>query len=189
MKTQISSFINDISNAWNPIQKSLVAEITTQFQEDINNLPEIHFNEPILDCIINDIPAAFGIYCFYIKFSKPMGKSDFQELWDKDEIENQPKVSLMRLREFEKDTWTPLYVGKSENLNKRVHQHLNLDKTSTYALKLKRRASLNKIASYKVVYYSFEVSDNVLDKSLIQFVITNLESKIRNKIEPIIGKQ
>jgi len=193
MQRQISSFIKEISNAWNPLQESLVKEIISQFQ-DLKNVSEINFNDSE-DYKINDIPATFGIYCFYIKFSKPMGKSDFKKLWGKDIMDKQPKVSLMRLREFEKDKWDDynewkvLYIGKSENLNERVHQHLNLKVTSTSALKLKRRASLNKIASYKVVYYSLEDLDKKLDKSLIQFVITNLESKIRNKIEPIIGKQ
>lgn len=187
MNPDINDFIRNISTLWEPVKKSLTDKVVKEF-ENLHKEREFKI-ENEKEIILNDILHTYGVYCFYIKFSEQITIDKFRELWDKDNIEYQPKVSLKRFTEIKKDDWSVLYVGKSENLNKRIHQHVNLPVTSTFALKLRRRNNLNTIASYRLVWYALDGIEKESDKNIIQFILTNLESELRNSMKPIIGKQ
>jgi len=78
----------------------------------------------------------------------------------------------------------PFYLGKGENLNKRVDGHVNdIISSTTYGLKLKARSELLKSVTLKlgVVYLNLE-KDSL-------FMLEKFESLIRKNINPIIGKQ
>ena len=78
--------------------------------------------------------------------------------------------------------WMPLYLGKSSNVGKRILEHINLpmDKR-TFALKIKSRSNIEEL--------SFRVSVIRLNVSNYQFIAPPLESGMRDKINPIVGKQ
>ncbi|MFV0571703.1 MAG: hypothetical protein ACK5M1_04620 [Xanthomarina gelatinilytica] len=78
--------------------------------------------------------------------------------------------------------WIPLYIGKSKKIEGRVHEHLfkELYKT-TFALKLNARDNLFDEA--------FRLKTLRCDVTNYNVIMPILESKFRDKINPIIGRQ
>lgn len=78
--------------------------------------------------------------------------------------------------------WMPLYLGKSENVAKRVLEHLNLSmEKSTYALKLKARPNM---AEHVFRLHALELKVKRYD-----LIAPALEAALRNRFSPLIGKQ
>lgn len=78
--------------------------------------------------------------------------------------------------------WIPLYIGKSKEVGHRVNQHLFLDiKSATYAMKLKAHKDL--------ANETFRVSTLELDVFNYDTIAPVVEKKLRDLINPIIGKQ
>jgi len=76
----------------------------------------------------------------------------------------------------------PIYIGKSEHVGDRIYQHLFKElKQSTSALKLMERKNLNK--------YTFRVSTIKVNVINYAEIVTRVEQELRNKINPVIGKQ
>ncbi|WP_157970322.1 hypothetical protein [Albibacterium indicum] len=78
--------------------------------------------------------------------------------------------------------WIPLYIGKSRNIASRIHGHIfrELDKT-TFAMKLKSRENL--------YGQRFRISYIKLDVNNYDMLVPYVERRLRNKINPIVGKQ
>lgn len=78
--------------------------------------------------------------------------------------------------------WIPLYIGKSKNIRDRISGHIfsELDKT-TFALKLLSRKNL-----YNNIFRLSTIRVQVKNYDIIMPII---ESELRNKINPIIGRQ
>ena len=78
--------------------------------------------------------------------------------------------------------WIPLYIGKSKSIEGRVHEHIfkELHKT-TYALKLNARNNL--------FDETFRISTIKIDLLNYGALMPIIEASLRNKINPIIGKQ
>jgi len=78
--------------------------------------------------------------------------------------------------------WIPLYIGKSKDIEGRVHEHIfkELHKT-TYALKLNARENL--------FNETFRISTIKIDLLNYGALMPIIESTLRDKINPIIGKQ
>jgi len=87
--------------------------------------------------------------------------------------------------------WHPFYLGKAENIHKRINEHCLQEKhKKTFSLKLKHRQYLlenSKLSVSAFTLNNLELKFN--DKSALQFVLTNLEKEMRKKINPWIGKQ
>ncbi len=94
-----------------------------------------------------------------------------------------PVIAKGRLKKHgQLDEWIPLYIGKSNNVYKRVDQHLNKELNSTtYALKLMARENL-KEDEFRVSIIRFDI-DNY--DTIMPFI----ENKMRERYNPIIGKQ
>lgn len=138
-----------------------------------------------------DIPNQFGIYAFFIKPNE--NYSDIESLevaWNIKSFRKFPNVVKKRFSISEsKDGWFPFYIGKSEKLGSRINEHLkHHSQHSTYGLKLKYRASFLKNNQIEVGYWCLpEMSD--VSNEIKQFIITNLESQLREEMKPWIGKQ
>lgn len=78
--------------------------------------------------------------------------------------------------------WMPLYLGKSKDVAKRVLEHINLPlEKTTFALKLKARQAL---ADSEFRLHALEVKvDNY------NVIVPLLETYLRNRFHPLIGKQ
>ncbi len=139
----------------------------------------------------NDI-AYKGIYLLEIKNEGRFTNfdswiTDFQEIWENEEYKrkftpNTRKIRIQAHRHKDLQEWIPLYIGKSRNVSKRVHEHIykELHKT-TFALKLKARTNLKShIFRLKVLEIDVHNYDSIVPK---------VEWQLRNRINPIIGKQ
>ena len=78
--------------------------------------------------------------------------------------------------------WMPLYIGKSKNVKTRIYEHLykDLNKT-TFALKLLARENLQ-----QEVFRLKTIKINVANYNEI---VPRIEWQLRNRINPLIGKQ
>ena len=78
--------------------------------------------------------------------------------------------------------WMPLYIGKSKTVGKRVLEHLNLElDKSTFAMKIKARPTMAK--------RDFRLSTLRLPVRNYSIIAPALESALRDRINPLIGKQ
>ncbi|WP_299676215.1 hypothetical protein [uncultured Dokdonia sp.] len=95
-------------------------------------------------------------------------------------------TSNLKKKRIERHTklndWIPLYIGKSKKIEGRIHEHLfkELHKT-TFALKLNARDNL-----FNETFRLSTLKCNVTNYSVIMPI---LESKFREQINPIIGRQ
>lgn len=78
--------------------------------------------------------------------------------------------------------WMPLYLGKSKKVGRRVLEHINLGmKKSTFALKLKARPGM--------AARSFRLHTLALPVQNYDVIAPALETALRNRFHPLIGKQ
>ncbi len=153
-----------------------------------------------------NISNTHGIYMFWADFSKWVaGPCDslqallesFEDKWNNkngcEKCINFPQVYKTRVENLIKQNKgnepvvakdIPFYLGKAEKVAKRIKDHFNLEATNTtYALKLNARAESLKGIKFKVAWLPFDVSDDEY------FVVSKIESLLRDKLNPIIGKQ
>lgn len=131
-----------------------------------------------------------GIYLIEIKNN---GNSDSFETWvesfkleweDKKYLESfTPNLKKKRIiQHSELKEWIPLYIGKSKRIEGRIHQHIfkELDKT-TFALKLNARQNLEN-QKFRLKTIKCEVEN-------YNMIVPAIEAQLRNRINPLIGKQ
>ncbi len=94
-----------------------------------------------------------------------------------------PNFKKKRIAEHKQLTeWMPLYLGKSKTVGKRVLEHINLGlEKSTFALKLNARAGMAK--------RKFRLSTLELRVKNYDLIAPALESALRNRFHPLVGKQ
>lgn len=131
-----------------------------------------------------------GIYLFEIENTKNntnvvQWMTNFTELWrdKKYHMRWTPGIKNHRVNSHTKlDGWIPLYIGKSRNIAKRIESHVfkELQKT-TFAMKLKARENIYGI--------TIRVSTINLDVVHYDMIVPYIENRLRNKLNPIAGKQ
>ena len=131
-----------------------------------------------------------GIYFIEIKNCNSFNDfkawaSDFTEKWMDEKylrkfVANPKKGRINQHKEL--SDWIPLYLGKSKNISKRVFEHvfLGLDKP-TFALKLASRSNLNN--------HRFRLSCIEVRVENYDTIMPILEKSLRNRLNPIIGRQ
>jgi hypothetical protein len=144
---------------------------------------EIHLDE------LNKIK---GIYLFEIKNSKLL----FFQDWIKDFKNNfkipkhnhpqnwAPNINKSRTKKYsnERLNWIPLYLGKSENMKKRINEHLNSNiGKAPSALKLKQRFNIGE-EFFRLKYIDLGDIKNY------GTIATIVEKQLQNKIKPIVGR-
>lgn len=140
----------------------------------------------------NAIKNDFGIYVFYIKPQKEYTLAALQDDWEEKEYSKYPKVIQKRFlkhNDIELGREYPFYIGKSEVLSKRIAQHItHSGKTATYSLKLEGRKEFN---AENITFSYWKLPDELKDCSIEikQFIITQIESKLREKLNPWVGKK
>ncbi|MDN5288607.1 MAG: hypothetical protein JWR38_4881 [Mucilaginibacter sp.] len=148
-----------------------------ELKEDINEICDKSHSYP-------------GIYFFEIKNTDfdtdtLTWMNAFTALWKDKDYHKQwvPGIKKIRVRAHTQITdWIPLYIGKSKNVGSRINEHLlkDLDKT-TFAMKLKARKNL--------YGKTFRVQALKMDVINYDVIVPHLESVLRNKWNPIVGKQ
>lgn len=131
-----------------------------------------------------------GIYLLEIKNDQIFNDfelwiDNFRERWENEKYLKSftPNIKKKRIRTHsELQEWVPVYIGKSKNIGSRIHGHLytELHKT-TFALKLLARENLFndifRLQTFKVNVQNYDA------------IVPQIEWQMRNKINPIIGKQ
>lgn len=110
---------------------------------------------------------------FRLEWEDPLYKRRFVSNLKKNRIKNQND-------KFEE--WIPLYIGKSQNIRSRVWEHIykRLDQ-NTFALKLNEREHAKK--------ETFRLSVIQLPTENYNMIMPVIESTLRKKLNPIIGRQ
>ncbi|ROI10751.1 hypothetical protein EGI11_02340 [Chryseobacterium sp. H3056] len=131
-----------------------------------------------------------GIYLIEIKNNSSFTDfsswiDHFRTEWEDDMYKKKfvPNLKMKRIREHtELKDWVPLYIGKSKKISGRVHQHIYsaIEKT-TFALKLNAREHIKK--------EQFRLSIIPLPFNNYNWIVPVIESTLRDKLNPIIGKQ
>lgn len=109
----------------------------------------------------------------------------FQAEWEHEAFKKSFTPNLKKKRIAGHTTlpkWMPLYLGKSKNVARRVLEHINLPiEKTTFALKLKARPAM---ASRVLRLHALEVQTANYD-----VIVPALETALRNRFHPLIGKQ
>ncbi|MDT0295825.1 hypothetical protein ACFQ3R_11505 [Mesonia ostreae] len=131
-----------------------------------------------------------GIYLLEIKNSNRFDTfelwiNDFKNEWEGENYKykftpNTKKIRIKAHKELKE--WIPLYIGKSKNIDKRIHGHIykELHKT-TFALKLMARKNL--------IDHTFRLKVLEINVHNYDSIVPKVEWQLRNRINPIIGKQ
>lgn len=152
---------------------------------------------PVICCLSNETEIAKltypGVYLIDVQTS---GATDnladladwiaaFQTDWEHADFKKSftPNLKKKRIAGHKSlPEWMPLYLGKSKNVAKRVLTHINLPlEKTTFALKLKARPAM---ARRVLRLHALEVRVKNYDA-----IVPVLESCLRNRFHPLIGKQ
>ncbi|WP_336071009.1 hypothetical protein [Mesoflavibacter sp. CH_XMU1404-2] len=175
---------NDFTLQIEKLEKQFEAKDFIEFTEfRLSGKKEINFDK---------LNKTKGIYLFEIKNSKSLffqdwiiefknnfkiPKHNYSQNWA-------PNISKSRLKTYsnEKLNWIPLYLGKSENMKKRINEHIdsNIGKAPS-ALKLKQRYNLSE-ELFRLKYIKLCNLNNYTTISSI------VEKQLQNKIKPIVGR-
>lgn len=108
-----------------------------------------------------------------------------REEWEHEDFKKSFTPNLKKKRIAQHRTlpeWMPLYLGKSKKVGMRVLEHINLEmKKTTFALKLKARPGM---ASRNFRLHALELPVKNYD-----LIVPALETALRNRFNPLIGKQ
>jgi hypothetical protein len=151
---------------------------------------EFDLHSPTIEKIPFEQVAYSGLY--FIELKNSSGHTDFQcwaaafvAAWTdsryKQRFVPNPKKGRVNSHKTLKE-WVPLYIGKSRDISKRLweHIHLPMDKP-TYALKLKGREHLRDD--------KFKLSTIKIEAVNYDWIMPVLERALRDKFNPIIGRQ
>ncbi|SMD36072.1 hypothetical protein SAMN04488029_2696 [Reichenbachiella faecimaris] len=177
-----------------------LAEIDNVIDRIIQDL-RTEFNDPIFQIIgefsverLNEIEFEkynfSGIYLFEIdmgdKFIYGEWVKAFIEKWEdpyykKNFTPNSRKVRKDK-HEDRSDRWLPLYLGRSKDIGKRLKGHINLElKKPTTGLKLLARKNIYD-EKFRIQYLKVDVKN-------YNFIMPYVESWMRDKFNPILGRQ
>lgn len=173
----------NIAEKWKALPfEDILAEIKESIETTRNNYPQS----------IHNIKNDFGIYAFFIQPNEKFSTVErLIEVWNQEGFRKYPKVVKKRFAAQEccSQGWYSFYIGKGEKLKNRVFEHLNHDATqATYGLKLKDRESFLDNNNIEVGYWHLPKMPGV-PREIKQFIITNMESRLRDELKPWIGKQ
>ena len=171
--------ITNFSNEIRAIAKELVFQEVCEFKPGESLCPESW-----------NLLACPGVYLIEIKTEG--GFEDFRSWvenfklsWEKSEYiyEYVPNLKKKRIgKHTDLKTWMPIYIGKSKWIGQRIKEHLYLDlKRHAFALKLSSRSNLTQ--------HTFRVQIINIPVKNYDWIVPLVESTLREKYNPIIGRQ
>lgn len=142
----------------------------------------------------SDVCTSSGIYCFEARFpfSTFDELEDFGTRWGRAKGKNGPMGSsryyigraIRHKERIGKNEFIPFYLGKEKNVMSRLNGHLTgAEEATTYSLKLKMRAEMLAGIDFRFGFVEIPVDSNAF------FCLALLEKALRNRINPIIGRQ
>lgn len=135
-----------------------------------------------------------GIYFIEAKFPFTTEEelNKFGEAWGnakgKEVVSNCPRFYKGRVKQnlnaLRSSEYVPFYLGKQQNVKARLNLHFNgTIESTTYGLKLKARREIIEKCTFSVSWVTFNSNTSNY------FCVDLIESALRGKLNPIIGKQ
>lgn len=187
MKTVTDQIIK-LDDFWKNIQENIISD---EYLNSIKNKLKENRCSIEENSYVN-IKNTFGIYVFYIKPVEAYSLESLTEKWNQKGYDKYPKIVQKRFSkhtDININTEYVFYIGKSEELGSRIKQHItHKGKTSTYSLKLKGRDFFNK-ENITFSYWELPLELSKCSKEIKQFIITQIETELRDRLNPWIGKQ
>ncbi len=189
--------MNNLLN--NPIVSKQLSDIdiaitseAQRIRELANQLEFVHIADFVLsDDVYNICNGDYnrsGVYFFEIKNSVLAAEvvewiAEFENLWVNPEVIWYPGIKKGRVSAHKKfSEWIPMYIGKCKSVGVRINEHINQPKDRrTFSMKLKARTNL--------YGRSFRVSWIPLDIQNYDMIVPAIESALRDRYNPIIGRQ
>ncbi len=183
MIQELETFAYELNEKWKKLPK---VDILKNIEEHVHNSRSKNFAD------LHDLKNDFGIYVFFIKPGKYFSNTEqLEKLWNLDGFKKYPKIVKKRfmMQQCCDAGWFTFYIGKGEKLKNRVQEHINHNAThATYGLKLKDRKQFLKENDIEIGYWHLPEMREV-PREIKQFIITNMESALRDEMLPWIGKQ
>jgi hypothetical protein len=187
MDTLIKSTL-ELETVWKTIKDKIQSKetldlIKTELKEKQRSIDEINYK---------DVKNTFGVYIFYIKPKVAYNLKTLNKNWSEKGFYKYPKIIQKRFSKhlnINTNHEYVFYIGKSEKLGSRIREHITHGKTvSTYGLKLKERVYFNK---QNITFSYWELPEELerCTKEIKQFIITQIESELREQWNPWVGKQ
>ena len=153
------------------INKRLIESLTPLNPASFKEIPE---NEGVyLFCYDGDIQKVSTLWEIHKKGCKDV--SPFN------------KTKFNKCRKLENGTY-PMYIGKSENLQKRINEHWDEPCNSeTKAMRLKCFLEANDLNPFNVLY-SYANLDDVGMKKRTYYVCSAIERLLKESMNPFIGR-
>ncbi|WP_442845309.1 hypothetical protein [Leeuwenhoekiella sp. H156] len=146
----------------------------------------------------NNLDSGYGIYCFWLEQKELDDLKNFKAVWNKTKGTykiTQPTQKWYSKNQVAKNGLRPFYMGKREDVVKRIQEHAFKSSKSTYGLHLYRNKTEwqdNIFVSYfilpKEALSELSIKGNE-DKYLQQLVLSFLETRLRQEFSPMVGKQ
>ncbi|WP_338733458.1 hypothetical protein [Mangrovimonas cancribranchiae] len=186
--TTLIDFYNNFETLWEKTEEELDKALPKIIHELEQNA------KPIANTSFENVKSLWGVYVFFIIPNKKFNEKKLIKDWENSNEGHIkfPKVCKSRFEKsiHSKTTHYTFYIGKSEQVGKRIKEHITHNKhASTYGLKLKDRHFTN---THKITYAYWQLPNTLQEnnnKPIKQFIITQLERKLRNRLNPWIGKQ
>jgi len=158
--------------------------------DDLNFQPQFIFelNDSIDYKVINSLNYK-GVYLIEIETNPQLNYEEwlakFKIEWEDPLYKRHfvPNIKLKRTKEHkELKEWFPLYIGKSKLISIRIKEHLDFKLTrNTTALKLRERTNL--------YGNRFRISTIEVDVKNYDQILPQIETVLRNRLNPIVGRQ
>lgn len=192
----------ELENKLREVNKIVTEQVKVYEQflkSEDNNWIEFEIDDIDIDKFI-EYKDKGGIYYLQIKFndyfntltSKSKIFVFLASEWKKDERKNIPNIIQKRqvkyeIKQLKSNDWIPFYIGKSKKFENRMEEHFNKDSScETYGLKLNCvNDTFFSNCSYRMKFMDMPY----LTQDEYYWSVENIESKLRDKFNPICGKQ
>lgn len=157
----------------------------------IESRKELNFDS---ENLFSSVCKQAGIYFIEAKFpfSTERDLIDFGKIWGmakgKEVVSDCPRFYKGRVKPnlplLKNSEYVPFYLGKQQDVQERLSLHLSdaIDST-TYGLKLKARREILKNIAFRFSWVTFNTTVSNY------FCVELIEAAVREKLNPIIGKQ
>lgn len=185
----ITEIINEISDLSESLKSNDVGtKISTLLKDSAKTI------DVLSTAGTKEISEEAGLYYFEAQFPFTTLKElhEFGNEWGRHLGQNLPsgvsryyKSRANKQKELlAKKKYIPFYLGKSENIKKRIITHITgSNESTTYSLKTKSRPNLIQNINFRLGTLSLDINTSGY------FCIELLEKNVRELLNPIIGKQ
>jgi len=184
-----NNYCDQVTNVDQAITKELATLHQTISDWEFSPIKEFQLGEDTFE-VCNTDHDFQGIYFFELLINditsdKTIWAEQFRQFWEHPDYHKRfvPGIKKIRVNAHSQlKQWMPIYIGKSKHIGKRINEHILLGiLKTTFAMKLKARTNLHG--------QTFRVSAIRLQVTNYDAIMPQIETALRNKYNPIIGKQ